>query len=300
MFKKVSIIGFGLIGSSIAREIRKYKLSKIISACDISKSAQKEVKSLRLANEITSDVKTSVKNADLVFICSPLSTYKQIFLAINKSANKDAIITDVGSSKLNVVQLAEKILSKNLCFVPGHPIAGTEESGPKSGFLKLFKNRWFIITPSKLTKKIQKIKIEKIWKKFGSKVTSMSAQSHDNIMAITSHIPHLIAYNIVGTASRLEEKIKSEVIKFSASGFRDFTRIASSDPTMWRDIVISNKKQILFMLKKFNKDLKNLEMAIRNENKNKLFTIFKNTRNIRKKIIQTGQDTKVPNFGRKN
>ena len=300
MFKKVSIIGFGLIGSSIAREIRKYKLSKIISACDISKSAQKEVKSLRLANEITSDVKTSVKNADLVFICSPLSTYKQIFLAINKSANKDAIITDVGSSKLNVVQLAEKILSKNLCFVPGHPIAGTEESGPKSGFLNLFKNRWFIITPAKLTKKIQKIKIEKIWKKFGSKVTSMSAQSHDNIMAITSHIPHLIAYNIVGTASRLEEKIKSEVIKFSASGFRDFTRIASSDPTMWRDIVISNKKQILFMLKKFNKDLKNLEMAIRNENKNKLFTIFKNTRNIRKKIIQTGQDTKVPNFGRKN
>ena len=300
MFKKVSIIGFGLIGSSIAREIRKYKLSKIISACDISKSAQKEVKSLRLANEITSDVKTSVKNADLVFICSPLSTYKQIFLAINKSANKDVIITDVGSSKLNVVQLAEKILSKNLCFVPGHPIAGTEESGPKSGFLNLFKNRWFIITPSKLTKKLQKIKIEKIWKKFGSKVTSMSAQSHDNIMAITSHIPHLIAYNIVGTASRLEEKIKSEVIKFSASGFRDFTRIASSDPTMWRDIVISNKKQILFMLKKFNKDLKNLEMAIRNENKNKLFTIFKNTRNIRKKIIQTGQDTKVPNFGRKN
>jgi cyclohexadieny/prephenate dehydrogenase len=300
MFKKVSIIGFGLIGSSIAREIRKYKLSKIISACDISKSAQKEVKSLRLANEITSDVKTSVKNADLVFICSPLSTYKQIFLAINKSANKNVIITDVGSSKLNVVQLAEKILSKNLCFVPGHPIAGTEESGPKSGFLKLFKNRWFIITPSKLTKKKQKIKIEKIWKKFGSKVTSMSAQSHDNIMAITSHIPHLIAYNIVGTASRLEEKIKSEVIKFSASGFRDFTRIASSDPTMWRDIVISNKKQILFMLKKFNKDLKNLEMAIRNENKNKLFTIFKNTRNIRKKIIQTGQDTKVPNFGRKN
>lgn len=300
MFKKVSIIGFGLIGSSIAREIKKYKLSKIISACDISKSAQKEVKSLRLANEITSDVKTSLKNADLVFICSPLSTYKKIFLAINKSANKDAIITDVGSSKLNVVQLAEKILSKNLCFVPGHPIAGTEESGPKSGFLNLFKNRWFIITPSKLTKKTQKIKIEKIWKKFGSKVTSMSAQSHDNIMAITSHIPHLIAYNIVGTASRLEEKIKSEVIKFSASGFRDFTRIASSDPTMWRDIVISNKKQILFMLKKFNKDLKNLEMAIRNENKNKLFTIFKNTRNIRKKIIQTGQDTKVPNFGRKN
>jgi cyclohexadieny/prephenate dehydrogenase len=300
MFKKVSIIGFGLIGSSIAREIKKFKLSKIISACDISKVAKKEVKSLRLANEITSDIKTSVKNADLVFICSPLSTYKQIFLAINKSANKDAIITDVGSSKLNVVQLAEKILSKNLCFVPGHPIAGTEESGPKSGFLNLFKNRWFIITPSKLTKKIQKIKIEKIWKKFGSKVTSMSAQSHDNIMAITSHIPHLIAYNIVGTASRLEEKIKSEVIKFSASGFRDFTRIASSDPTMWRDIVISNKKQILFMLKKFNKDLKNLEMAIRNENKNKLFTIFKNTRNIRKKIIQTGQDTKVPNFGRKN
>ena len=300
MFRKVAIIGFGLIGSSIAREIKKHKLSKEISACDISQTAQKQIKSLRLANEVTSDVAVSVKNADLIFICSPLSAYEKIFLAINKSANKDVIITDVGSSKLSVVQLAEKILSKNFCFVPGHPIAGTEESGPKSGFLSLFKNRWFIITPSKLTVKKQKIKIEKMWKKFGSKVTSMTAQSHDNIMAITSHIPHLIAYNIVGTASKLEEKIKSEVIKFSASGFRDFTRIASSDPTMWRDIVISNKKQILFMLKRFNNDLKNLETAIRNENKNKLFTIFKNTRNIRKKIIQAGQDSKVPNFGRKN
>ena len=151
-----------------------------------------------------------------------------------------------------------------------------------------------------MTKAKQKKQIEQVWKKFGSKVTTMSPQSHDNIMAITSHIPHLIAYNIVGTASKLEEKIKSEVIKFSASGFRDFTRIASSDPTMWRDIVISNKNQILFMLKRFNKDLNHLEKAIRSENKKELFNIFKNTRNIRKKIIQAGQDSKAANFGRKN
>ena len=300
MFKKVAIIGFGLIGSSIAREIKKHKLAKIISACDISQKALKEIKALRLVNEVTADLKTSCKNADLIFICSPLSTYEAIFLKIKECANKNVIITDVGSSKLGAIKLSEKILNKDFCFIPGHPIAGTEESGPKAGLLDLFKNRWFIITPGKLTKAKQKKKIEQVWKKFGSKVTTMSPQSHDNIMAITSHIPHLIAYNIVGTASKLEEKIKSEVIKFSASGFRDFTRIASSDPTMWRDIVISNKKQILFMLKRFNKDLNHLEKAIRSENKKELFNIFKDTRNIRKKIIQAGQDSKAANFGRKN
>jgi cyclohexadieny/prephenate dehydrogenase len=300
MFKKVSIVGFGLIGSSIAREIKKHKLAKMISACDISNKALKEIRSLKLASEVTHNLEVSAKNADIIFICSPLGTYKEIFSKLRLIINKNTIITDVGSSKSEVVKLAETILNKKFCYVPGHPIAGTEESGPKAGLLNLFKNRWFIITPSILTSSVAKNKVTNFWKKLGSKITVMSPQSHDNIMAITSHIPHLIAYNIVGTAAKLEDKIKSEVIKFSASGFRDFTRIASSDPTMWRDIVMSNKKQILFMLKRFNKDLSHLEKSIKKENKKELFNIFKKTRNIRKKIIQAGQDIKAPNFGRKN
>ncbi|MEK9741426.1 MAG: prephenate dehydrogenase/arogenate dehydrogenase family protein [Pelagibacteraceae bacterium] len=300
MFKKISIIGFGLIGSSIAREFKKHNLSKIISACDISGKARSDIRKLKLADEITSDLKLSCKNSEIIFICSPLSTYEKIFLEIKKYINHNVILTDVGSSKSEVIKIAEKILPKNYCYVPGHPIAGTEESGPRAGLLNLFKNRWFIITPSKLTSNNAKKKIEKIWKKFGSRVTTMNVKSHDNIMAITSHIPHLIAYNIVGTASKLENKIKSEVIKFSASGFRDFTRIASSDPTMWRDIMISNKNQILFMLRRFNKDLSHLEKSIKNNNKKELFSIFKKTRDIRKKIILAGQDIKAANFGRKN
>lgn len=299
MLKKISIIGFGLIGSSIAREIKKNKLAKIISACDVSNKALKEIKSLKLANEITNKLEVSVQNANLIFICTPLSTYEGIFLKLRTVINKNTIITDVGSSKSEAVHLAETILPKDFSYVPGHPIAGTEESGPKAGLLNLFRNRWFIITPSSLTRSTAKNKVINFWKKLGSKITVMNPKSHDSIMAITSHIPHLIAYNIVGTAAKLEDKIKSEVIKFSASGFRDFTRIASSDPTMWRDIVISNKKQILFMLKRFNKDLSHLEQSIKKENKKELFNIFNKTRNIRKKIVQAGQDIKAPNFGRK-
>lgn len=299
MLQKISIIGFGLIGSSIAREIKKNKLAKIISACDVSNKALKEIKSLKLANEITNKLEVSVQNANLIFICTPLSTYEGIFLKLRTIVNKNTIITDVGSSKSEAVHLAETILPKDFSYVPGHPIAGTEESGPKAGLLNLFRNRWFIITPGSLTRSTAKNKVINFWKKLGSKITVMNPKSHDNIMAITSHIPHLIAYNIVGTAAKLEDKIKSEVIKFSASGFRDFTRIASSDPTMWRDIVISNKKQILFMLQRFNKDLSHLEQSIKKENKRELFNIFNKTRNIRKKIVQAGQDIKAPNFGRK-
>ena len=300
MINKITIVGFGLIGSSIAREIKKKKLAKNISACDVSSKALKDIKSLKLANEISSNLKKCCKDTDIIFICTPLSAYEKVFKTIRDYAPTNVIITDVGSSKSNIINLSEKILDKNFSFIPGHPIAGTEESGPKSGFLNLFKNRWFITTPCKLSKKKDQKKIEQLWIKFGSKVTSMNAQSHDNIMAITSHIPHLIAYNIVGTASKLEAKIKSEVIKFSASGFRDFTRIASSDPTMWRDIMIGNKKQILFMLKRFSKDLKHLEKAIQNNNKKELFNFFQKTRSIRAKVVKAGQDTKASNFGRKN
>ena len=300
MFKKITIVGFGLIGSSIAREIKKHKLSKFVSACDISSKHLTEIKKLKLADEVTPNLKQSMIGSDLIIISTPLSAYKEIFVTIKKFANKNVLVTDVGSSKLEVVQMGEKILKNHAYFVPAHPIAGTEQSGPTAGFVNLFKNRWCIITPCKLTNQHSKNKIKKLWEMFGSNVTIMKPKNHDNTMAITSHIPHLIAYNIVGTAAKLESKTKSEVIKFSASGFRDFTRIASSDPTMWRDIMISNKKQILFMLKRFNQDLNNLKKAIEGNNKKKLFNTFRTTRNIRKKIIEAGQDINQPNFGRKN
>ena len=300
MFKKITIVGFGLIGSSVAREIKKHKLSKFVSACDISSKHLTEIKKLKLADEVTPNLKQSMIGSDLIIISTPLSAYKEIFVTIKKFANKNVLVTDVGSSKLEVVQMGEKILKNHAYFVPAHPIAGTEQSGPTAGFVNLFKNRWCIITPCKLTNQHSKNKIKKLWEMFGSNVTIMKPKNHDNTMAITSHIPHLIAYNIVGTAAKLESKTKSEVIKFSASGFRDFTRIASSDPTMWRDIMISNKKQILFMLKRFNQDLNNLKKAIEGNNKKKLFNTFRTTRNIRKKIIEAGQDINQPNFGRKN
>ena len=300
MFKKITIVGFGLIGSSVAREIKKHKLSRFVSACDISSKHLTEIKKLKLADEVTPNLKQSMIGSDLIIISTPLSAYKEIFVTIKKFANKNVLVTDVGSSKLEVVQMGEKILKNHAYFVPAHPIAGTEQSGPTAGFVNLFKNRWCIITPCKLTNQHSKNKIKKLWEIFGSNVTIMKPKNHDNTMAITSHIPHLIAYNIVGTAAKLESKTKSEVIKFSASGFRDFTRIASSDPTMWRDIMISNKKQILFMLKRFNQDLNNLKKAIEGNNKKKLFNTFRTTRNIRKKIIEAGQDINQPNFGRKN
>ena len=274
MFKKITIVGFGLIGSSIAREIKKHKLSKFVSACDISSKHLTEIKKLKLADEVTPNLKQSMIGSDLIIISTPLSAYKEIFVTIKKFANKNVLVTDVGSSKLEVVQMGEKILKNHAYFVPAHPIAGTEQSGPTAGFVNLFKNRWCIITPCKLTNQHSKNKIKKLWEIFESNVTIMNPKNHDNTMAITSHIPHLIAYNIVGTAAKLESKTKSEVIKFSASGFRDFTRIASSDPTMWRDIMISNKKQSLFMLKRFNQDLNNLKKAIEGNNKKKLFNTF--------------------------
>ncbi len=194
----------------------------------------------------------------------------------------------------------KNIISKEFDFIPAHPIAGTEKSGPEAGFAELFINRWCIITPYRDTNKKNILIVKKFWEKIGSSVEIMSPDHHDRVLAITSHLPHLIAYNIVNTAADLETVTKSDVIKYSASGFRDFTRIASSDPTMWRDIMIGNKKQILFMLKRFSKDLKHLETAIQNNDKKQLFNFFQKTRSIRAKVVKAGQDTKASNFGRKN
>ena len=300
MFNKVTIIGLGLIGSSIARAIKKNNLCKILVAHDKSKIVLKKILKLKITNYIEPNLKKSVENSDLVIICTPLGTYKNIVSVIKNYLKKTCILTDVGSAKIFVTNTVNKLINKNTIWIPAHPVAGTEESGPEAGFADLFKNRWCIITPVNKKNPSSLKKLNNFWKKIGSKVQHMTAEHHDKVMAITSHIPHLIAYNIVGTAANLEKDTKSEVIKYSASGFRDFTRIASSDPTMWRDIALNNRKQILHMLEKFNLDLSNLKRAIIKKDGNKLFKLFSKTRKIRQAIVKTGQDINSPNFGRKN
>ncbi len=300
MFKKITIIGLGLIGSSIARAIKKNNLCKILVAHDKSKLVLKKTSKLKITNHIEPNLKKSVKDSDLVIICTPLGTYKNIVSVIKNNLKKTCILTDVGSAKIFVTNTVSKLINKNTIWIPAHPVAGTEQSGPEAGFADLFKNRWCIITPANKKNPSYVKKLNNFWKKIGSKVQQMSAEHHDKVMAITSHIPHLIAYNIVGTAANLEKDTKSEVIKYSASGFRDFTRIASSDPTMWRDIALNNRNQILHMLEKFNLDLSNLKRAIVKKDGNKLFKLFSKTRKIRQAIVKAGQDINSPNFGRKN
>ena len=300
MFNKITIIGLGLIGSSIARAIKKNHLCKNLVAHDKSKRVLKKILKLKITNHIEPNLKKSVKDSDLVIICTPLGTYKNIVSVIKNYLKKTCILTDVGSAKIFVTNTVNKLINKNTIWIPAHPVAGTEESGPEAGFADLFKNRWCIITPVNKKNPSSLKKLNNFWKKIGSKVQHMTAEHHDKVMAITSHIPHLIAYNIVGTAANLEKDTKSEVIKYSASGFRDFTRIASSDPTMWRDIALNNRKQILHMLEKFNLDLSNLKRAIIKKDGNKLFKLFSKTRKIRQAIVKAGQDINSPNFGRKN
>ena len=300
MFNKITIIGLGLIGSSIARAIKKKHLCKNLVAHDKSKIVLKKIVKLKITNHIEPNLKKSVQDSDLVIICTPLGTYKNIVSVIKNNLKNTCILTDVGSAKIFVTNTVNKLINKNTIWIPAHPVAGTEQSGPEAGFADLFKNRWCIITPINKKNPTSLKKLNNFWKKIGSKVQHMSPEHHDKVMAITSHIPHLIAYNIVGTAANLEKDTKSEVIKYSASGFRDFTRIASSDPTMWRDIALNNRKQILHMLEKFNLDLSNLKRAIIKKDGGKLFKLFSKTRKIRQAIVKAGQDIDSPNFGRKN
>ena len=287
--KFITIIGVGLIGSSIARKIRAIDEKIQINIIDNSKENLEKSKLLKLGNIFSLNVDKQIENSDIIFLCTPISAYEKILHKLNNFELSNTIISDVGSSKVKVTKLAESIL-KNKIFVPGHPIAGTEKSGPENGLENLFKDKWFISTNCNLCNEKNIEYINSVWKKLGSKTTTMNSKDHDSIMAITSHIPHLIAYNIVGTASELEEDIKSEVIKFSASGFRDFTRIASSDPVMWRDIMLSNKEEIISLFEKFNDDLKQILNAIKKDDGEFLVKKFKKTREIREKIIEAGFD----------
>ena len=287
--KFITIIGVGLIGSSIARAIKTIDGKIQLNIIDNAKENLEKSKLLKLGNIFSLDIDKQIEKSDIIFICTPISAYEKIFNKLNNFDLPNTIISDVGSSKVKVTELAESTLNDKI-FVPGHPIAGTEKSGPENGLENLFKDKWFISTNCNLCNEKNIEYINSIWKKFGSKTITMKSKDHDSIMAITSHIPHLIAYNIVGTASELEEDIKSEVIKFSASGFRDFTRIASSDPVMWRDIMLSNKDEIISLFEKFNNDLKQILDAIKKDDGDFLVKKFKKTREIREKIIEAGLD----------
>jgi len=299
MFQKVCIIGCGLIGSSIARAIKKYKLSNKIVSSNRSKITNKKIIQLNIVNDSSSDTRKMVKESDLVIIATPLSSYKEVILKIKNSLKKGAILTDVGSVKKKAINLIEKNIPKNVSWISSHPIAGTEESGPDSGFAELFKNRWCILTPSNKSRD-QDIKLLKFfWKKVGCRVDIMDAKQHDYILSVTSHIPHLIAYNIVNTTLNVKKKNEKNIIKYSAGGLRDFTRIAASNPIMWRDIFIHNRKNTSKMIDKFIENLKDLKKAIKNNDGRKLEKVFTKTRKIRKEIIKSGQDISKPNFGRR-
>jgi len=299
MFKKVCIIGCGLIGSSIARTIRKQNLSTKIVSSNRSDSVNKKVIELKIVDDSNSDTKKMAEGSDLIIIATPLSSYEDIILKIKDSLKNGSILTDVGSVKENVISLIEKNVPKNVSWISSHPITGTEESGPEAGFSELFENRWCILTPSKKTNDKDIKLLETFWKKMGSKVDIMDAKQHDYILSITSHIPHLIAYNIVNTTLNVQDKKESDVVKYSAGGLRDFTRIAASNPIMWRDVFIQNKKNTSKMIDQFIKNLEDLKKAIENEDGKKLEQIFTKTKKIRKDIVEAGQDVEKPDFGRK-
>ena len=298
MFNKVCIIGCGLIGSSLARAIKKNNLSNKIVSSNRSEATNRRVIELRIVDDSSTNTKKMVKDSDLVIIATPLSSYESVILKIKDSLKNGSILTDVGSVKEKIINLVEKFVPMDVSWIPSHPIAGTEESGPNAGFAELFNNRWCIITPSEKAKK-QDIKIlEEFWKKIGSKVDIMDVKQHDYILSITSHIPHLIAYNIVNTSMSIQNEKNTTIVKYSAGGLRDFTRIAASNPIMWRDIFIQNKKNTSKMINKFIKNLEDLKVAIENEDGKKLEEIFTKTKKIRKEIIKAGQDISEPDFGR--
>ena len=298
MYQRVALIGIGLIGSSLAHVMRRKKLAAEIMGYARSEATRLKAKELGLVDRIFSSASEAVEGADLVIMCSPVGTYGTVAQEIASTLKPGAILTDVGSVKGAVVRDVAGHVPAGVHFIPGHPIAGTEQSGPESGFAELFTNRWCILTPLPDSDSHAVESLADFWRACGSNVETMTPEHHDLVLAITSHLPHLIAYNIVSTAADLEEVTSSEVIKYSAGGFRDFTRIAASDPTMWRDVFLNNKDAVLEMLGRFSEDLSALQRAIRWGDGETLFNIFSRSRQIRRGIIAAGQDTAAPDFGR--
>ena len=299
MFNNISIIGCGLIGSSILKAVQKKNLAKEINIFDHSKEVTGYLKKENICSNVFSDIRECVKDSDLIIIATPLSSYKEIILSIKEHLKKNTILTDTGSVKKEVIKIIHNINLKDIFWIPSHPIAGTEESGPKAGYAEMFEDRWCIISPPENCVEEPIKNLKEFWQSIGSKVKVMSAEEHDKILSLTSHLPHAIAYNIVRTVINIEDKLKQEVIQYSAGGLRDFTRIAASNPLMWKDIFLDNSENILKGIDNFAEKLQELKKAISDKNGDKLFQIFNSTKEIRKEIIKAGQDTNKPNFGRK-
>ncbi|PCI98889.1 MAG: cyclohexadienyl dehydrogenase [Alphaproteobacteria bacterium] len=290
MIEKITIIGMGLIGSSLARNIKQHKLAGTLIAADRDEAVCEKVAELGIADIVTDDLARSVEEADMVILCVPVGAMRPVVELIAPHLKDGAILTDTGSVKESVIKAIKPLCRSDIEIVPAHPIAGTEFSGPESGFAELFDGRWCILTPLPETSIRAVEKVTQLWEGCGSIVEIMDAKHHDLVLGVTSHLPHLIAYTIVGTANDLEDDIKSEVVKYSASGFRDFTRIAASDPTMWRDVFLHNKDAVLEILQRFTEDLTALQRAIRKEDGDYLYQRFDETRAIRQEIIDQGQD----------
>lgn len=288
-FERVCLIGIGLIGSSLARIMRRDGSAGHIVACARRAETLDTVMRLGLADTVTTDLVEAVTGADLVIICTPVGAYEAIGRTIGPALSPGCIVTDVGSVKQAVIDAIGPHLPDNVHLVPGHPIAGTEHSGPEAGFETLFEGRWTLLTPPAGTDPAAVEKIADLWRSAGSRIDIMDPLHHDQVLAITSHIPHLIAYTIVGTATDLEDHLKSEVIKYSASGFRDFTRIAASDPVMWRDVFLNNRDAVLEMLGRFSEDLTQLQRAIRVGDGDAMENLFTRTREIRRGVVEAQQ-----------
>jgi cyclohexadieny/prephenate dehydrogenase len=298
-FDRVALIGLGLIGSSLSHVMRRQGIARHIAGFARSSATRDKAVEIGLVDSIHESAASVVASADLVILCSPVGTYGALAAEFAGCLEAGAIVTDVGSVKAAVVRDVGPHMPANVNFIPSHPIAGTEQSGPESGFAELFANRWCVLTPLPGADAAAVSRLEFFWRACGANVDTMTPEHHDLVLAITSHLPHLIAYNIVATAADLEEVTNSEVIKYSAGGFRDFTRIAASDPTMWRDVFLNNKDAVLEMLGRFSEDLSALQRAIRWGDGEQLFNLFTRSREIRRGIIAAGQDTSSPDFGRR-
>ena len=289
-FSKVTFIGFGLINSSLAHVFKLKMLAKETTAFSRSKETREKIKNLNIVDNVDDNIRESVKDSDLIVLGVPVGAMESIVCEIAPFLKSGTIITDVGSVKKHLIDSILPILPSDVFFVPGHPIAGTEKSGPEAGFAELFNGRWCILTPNKNTSQVALEKVKFIWEQAGMQIATMDAEYHDRVLAITSHIPHLVAFSIVGTVTELEDQLKTEVIKYSAGGFRDFTRIAASDPIMWRDVFLNNSEAVLEMLGRFIEDLTALQKSIRWQDGDSLENLFTKTREIRKGIISEEQD----------
>lgn len=298
-FARVSIIGLGLIGSSVARAIKANMPDVRVTGFDADPEVRERSRELGFCDDVADTAGTAVIDAGLVILCVPVGAMGTVAASISDDLPADAIVSDVGSCKQSVAEALAAALPQ-ATIIPAHPVAGTEKSGPDAGFATLFKGRWCILTPPANASEAAVEALSGFWQRLGADVEIMDARHHDLVLAVTSHLPHLIAYTIVGTADDLEEVTQSEVIKYSAGGFRDFTRIAASDPVMWRDVFLNNKEAVLEMLQRFSEDLTALQRAIRYGKGDELEALFARTRAIRRSIVEQGQDDDAPDFGRKH